>query len=250
MKRALFLITTLLLLPGLYACSSSGGLSATGSNAATGPLVPTSANTAAIPGGGTLTAVAGIPADPGSHSTYRIGPQDLLKIDVFQVAEFSTQERVNATGMITMPEIGDVQVGGLTLNEAEQRIAGRLSERVLQNPQVSIFVVESASQRVTVAGHVKRPGIYPLKAETTLMQAITLAGGIDDVGKKDEIVIFRKQSNGNTNAYVVNLAAIENGEVSDPQIVADDRVVVPQSGMRVLGKRLDRLLMAWTLGLL
>jgi protein involved in polysaccharide export with SLBB domain len=82
------------------------------------------------------------------------------------------------------------------------------------------------------------------------MQAITLAGGIDDVGKKDEIVIFRKQSNGNTNAYVVNLAAIENGEVSDPQIVADDRVVVPQSGMRVLGKRLDRLLMAWTLGLL
>jgi polysaccharide export outer membrane protein len=248
LKRALLLITTLVLVPSLLACSSSGGLSATGGGDTSNAL---GGNAAPAPASGYATAVAGIPVDPGPTQTYRIGPQDLLKIDVFQVEEFSTEERVNEAGIITMPEIGDVHVGGLTSKEAEQLIASKLSERILQNPQVSIFVLESASQRVTVTGHVKKPGIFPLTAETTLMQAVALAGGVDDVGKKEEVVIFRKQEGGgNVNAYVVNLAAIEKGDVTDPRIVADDRVVVPQSGMRVLGKRVDRLLMAWTLGIL
>jgi polysaccharide export outer membrane protein len=247
MKQTRFLIASLLLPLCLQACSSADRHSA--------PAVPTAADSLAQPiaspsssrGSDYVPAVIGIPADPAPISAYRIGPQDLLKIDVFQVAEFSTQERVDAAGMITMPEIGDVQVGGFTPKAAEQRIAARLGERVLQNPQVSVFVLESASQRVTVTGHVKRPGIFPLTAETTLMQAIALAGGLDDVAKKQEIIVFRKQQGGDMSAYVVDLAAIEQGKLSDPRVVADDRIVVPKSGAAVLSRNVNNVLTGWAL---
>jgi len=247
MKRALLLFACLLLV-GLQACSSSRELSGLEVSAIDGSTAQPNVSPAAGANGDYAAAVVGIPVDPGPNITYRIGPQDLLRIEVFQVPEFSKQERVNEAGMIKMPEIGEVQVGGLTPKEAEDVIARRLRETVLQNPQVSIFVLEYASQKVTVTGHVERPGIFPLTGETTLMQAIALAGGIDDVGKKEEIVIFRKQQSGGINAYVVNLSAIEKGNLTDPRMIAEDRVVVPKSGMRVMGQRVDKLLMAWALG--
>jgi polysaccharide export outer membrane protein len=247
MNQLLLLSASLLLLLTLHGCSSSGGASGLGVSAMQGTPVQPSVSPAAEAAGDSAAAVVGIPVDPGPDITYRIGPHDLLKIEVFQVPEFSKQERVNEAGMIKMPEIGEVEVGGLTPKEAEALIANRLREAVLQNPQVSIFVIEYASQKITVAGHVKQPGIFPLTGETTLMQAIALAGGIDEVGKKEEIVIFRKQQSGGVNAYVVNLAAIEKGNLTDPRMVAEDRVVVPKSGMRVVGQRVDKLLMGWAL---
>jgi polysaccharide export outer membrane protein len=247
MKNALFVLISLLLILGLHACSSSPDVSGLGVSTLDGSAAQPTVSPAAGANGDYAAAVVGIPVDPGPNVTYRIGPQDLLKIEVFQVPEFSKQERVNEAGMIKMPEIGEVKVGGLTPKEAEELIANRLRQTVLQNPQVSIFVLEYASQKVTVTGRVKQPGIFPLNGETTLMQAIALAGGIDDVGKKEEIVVFRKQQSGGINAYVVNLAAIEKGKLTDPRMVAEDRVVVPQSGMRVVGQRIDRLFMGWAL---
>jgi len=248
MKRALLLLACLLLLVGLEACSSSRDLSGLDVSTMDSSAAQTTISPAAGATGESAAAIVGIPVDPGPDITYRIGPHDLLKIEVFQVPEFSKQERVNEAGMIKMPEIGEVKVGGLTPKEAEALIANRLREAVLQNPQVSIFVLEYASQKVTVTGHVKKPGIFPLTGETTLMQAITLAGGVDDVGKKQEIVIFRKQQSGKVNAYVVNLTAIEKGNLTDPRMIAEDRVVVPKSGARVVGQRVDKLLMAWVFG--
>jgi len=245
MTRLVAVILSLLLIIGLQACSSTPGASAAGEDTTLGSPVQVSASPARGADSGYIPAVVGIPVDPGPTSTYRIGPDDLLKIDVFQVEEFSTQERVNAQGTITMPEIGDVQVGGLTVKEAEQGIAARLRETVLQSPQVSVFVLESAKQRVTVTGHVKSPGIFPLTAETTLMQTIALAGGLDEVGKKQEILLFRKQESGGMNAYVVDLAAIEKGQMTDPRILADDRVVVPKSGIAALGRNVNDVLTGW-----
>jgi polysaccharide export outer membrane protein len=247
MNRTLPVLAFLFVVPGLLACSSTGTVPADGGSAPSDPPGQPTVSPAAGAGGDYVPAVVGIPSDPGPNVTYRIGPQDLLRIEVFQVEEFSTQERVNGAGMITMPEIGEVQVGGLTPKEAEERIAARLRESVLQDPQVSIFVLEYASQRVTVTGHVKQPGIFPLTAETTLMQAIALAGGLDEVGKKEEVIVFRKQQGGNINAYVVDLAAIERGQLTDPRIVADDRVVVPKSGMAVLGRSVNNVLTGWAL---
>jgi len=195
--------------------------------------------------GDLVPAVIGIPSDPGPARTYRIGPYDLLKIEVFQVEELSSQERVNEEGLIVMPLIGTVKVGGLTAREAEKVIADRLGRSYLQNPQINIFVLEYASQKVTVLGHVKQAGVFPLTGQMTLMQAIALAGGLDNVAKKDEIVVFRKQQDGGVNAYVVDLAAIEEGKLTDPMIVGDDRIVVPKSGAKVLTNAIGRVLSGW-----
>jgi len=194
-----------------------------------------------------IPAVVGIPSDPGPMAAYRIGAFDLLKVEVFQVPELSRTERVSDDGMILMPLIGSIKVAGLTLREAEAAIAERFAERYLQNPQISIFVAEYASQKVTVIGHVKRPGVFPLAGRTTLMQAIALAGGLEDIAKKKEIVVFRKQPGGDVNAYVVDMGAVEEGRLTDPVIAADDRIVVPKSGAAALGKAVGNVLTGWAL---
>jgi len=194
-----------------------------------------------------VPAVVGVPDDPGTRRTYRIGPHDRLKIEVFQVDDLSSEERVNDDGFIVMPLIGSVSVGGLTPREAEQAIAQRLGERYLQDPEVNIFVVEYASQKVTVTGQVKKPGVFPLAGETTLMQAIALAGGVDDVANKEEVIVFRKHENGKVNAYVVDLGSVEEGKLADPIMVGDDRVVVPKSGVAVFSKAVGNVLTGWAI---
>ena len=240
------LFAAALLALGLQACSTPGGAPPMSDGA-----LADAGGTTQLPSpdlqGAVVPAVVGIPAEPGPMATYRIGPYDLLQIQVFQVDELSRTERVSEDGFVVMPLIGGVQVGGLTQREAEKAIADRLAERYLQNPQVSIFVAEYASQKVTVIGQVKKPGVFPLAGRTTLMQAIALAGGLDDVAKKSEIVVFRKQTGGEVRAYIVDLAAVEEGRLTDPVIVGDDRVVVPKSGAAALGKAVGSVLTGWAI---
>ncbi len=250
MNRISRFVLGALIVIAAHACTTAGGTRSTAAPLSSAPAAVSAAD------GGTpqpelkgelVPAVVGIPADPGPDRTYRIGPYDLLKIEVFQVAELSSQERVNEEGLIVMPLIGNVKVGGLTPREAEQAIAARLGESYLQNPQINIFVVDYASQKVTVTGQVKKPGVFPVAGRTTLMQAIALAGGLDEVAKKNEIVVFRKQPGGSMNAYVVNLESIEEGRLTDPVIVGDDRVVVPKSGAAVLSRAIGNVLTGWAI---
>ncbi len=195
-----------------------------------------------------VPAIIGIPADPGPMRAHRIGPYDLLKIEVFQVDELATEQRVSEEGSIIMPLIGNLKVRGLTPREAEQVIADRLGERYLNDPQVSVLVAESTGHKVTILGHVKSPGVFPLVGgQTTLMQAIAMAGGLDEIAKKEEIVVFRKQERGDINAYVVNLALIEKGQLTDPVMISDDRVVVPKSGTAVVKRTVGHVLTNWIL---
>jgi polysaccharide export outer membrane protein len=244
MRLKLFAVVILAL--GLQACATSGGPPPMSDAALTDPSATTQLPSPDLQGG-VVPAVVGIPADPGSIGSYRIGPYDLLQIQVFQVDELSRTERVSEDGYVVMPLIGAVRVGGLSQREAEKAIADKLAERYLQNPQVSIFVAEYASQKVTVIGQVKKPGVFPLAGRTTLMQAIALAGGFDDAAKKGEVVVFRKQPSGEVNAYVVDLAAVQEGRLSDPVIVGDDRVVVPKSGAAALGKAVGNVLTGWAI---
>jgi polysaccharide biosynthesis/export protein len=245
MKTLLRLLSAALLAVGTQACSTSGGMPATVPASPANPAMLSPGDPQSALKGDFVPAVVGIPSDPGPERAYRIGPYDLLKIQVFQAAELSSDVRVDDAGLVIMPLIGAVKVGGLTPAEAEQDIANKLGQSYLQNPQVRIFVSEYASQKVTVIGQVKKPGVFPVAGRTTLMQAIALAGGLDDVAKKEEIVVFRKQPSGSVNAYVVDMEAIEEGKLTDPVIVADDRVVVPKSGTAVMAKAIGNILSGW-----
>ena len=169
-------------------------------------------------------------------SEYRVGPQDLIEITVFQVPDLSRTVRVNSGGEISLPLIGTVRAGGLTIQELEGVLSKRLSEKYLQNPQVTAFVREFTSQRVTLEGAVAKPGIYPLTGRTTLLQAIALGGGLDKLADPRGIVIFR-QIGGKKMGAVFDLKMIRSGQKEDPQLYGDDIVVVEQSGSKTALRR-------------
>ena len=170
-------------------------------------------------------------------SEYRVGPQDLIDISVFQVPDLNRTVRVNTAGQISLPLIGTLQAGGLTIQQLEKAIAAKLEAMYLQKPQVSAFVKEYTSQRVTVEGAVNRPGIYPLVGRTTLLQTIALAGGLDKMANLQGIIIFR-QIDGKKLGAAFDLKAIRAGKAEDPLLYGDDIVVVDQSGSKTAISRI------------
>lgn len=214
MRATIWTWAALILLVLLAGCSSSGGVREAERNAALPP--PDTSTLYGLHAGAT---------------EYRIGAQDLLQISVLGVPELSRDVRVNANGQISLPLIGGVQAGGRTIPELEQVVADQLMESYLQNPQVSVFVKEYTSQRVTVEGALNNPGIYPLTGTTTLLQAVALAGGLDPLAQRDGVVIFR-QVEGKKMAAVFDLSKITAGTVEDPQVYGDDIIVVARSGTR------------------
>ena len=135
-----------------------------------------------------------------------------------------------------MPLIGSVRVAGLTHEQAEQLIEEKLGKDYLQDPQVNIDIVEYVSQQVTIIGSVKEPGVYPLKGRTTLLQAIAMAGGPGPIADEEEIVVFRADNAGQVAGYIVNLEEIQEGKKKDPEVIGNDRIVVPESGIKSMIK--------------
>lgn len=223
LANTLRLLAALMLCSFLAACASSGG---TGGGQAITP-----ARTLSAPD---TTAASG--AYEGS-SDYRIGAQDLLEISVFGVQELDKEVRVNSNGQISLPLIGGVMAGGKTIPELESELAKKYADGFLQKPQVSVFVKEFTSQRLTVEGAVNKPGIYPITGKTTLLQAIALAGGVDDkVADLGGIVVMRQVS-GRRQAAVFDLRQVRRGNVEDPQLYGDDIIVVEQSGSKTAFRR-------------
>jgi len=167
---------------------------------------------------------------------YRIGAQDLIEISVFQVQELTRSVRVNAQGMITLPLLGQVRAGGLTANELETVLATKLSENLLQDPQVSVFIKEFVSQRVVVDGSVMKIGAYPLTGKTTLLQVVAMAGGLDPLADPSTVHILRDKPSGEREIFTYNLLAIRDGEVADPLIKGNDTVTVEKSAARAFFK--------------
>lgn len=190
---------------------------------------------------GTARAVVGSSELPTPDSTvdgryigksdYRVGALDLLEISVFQVPDLNRSVRVNSSGQISLPLIGAIDAGGKTVQELELEIAERLMDGYLQAPQVTVFVQEFTSQRITVEGAVNQPGIYPITGETSLLQAIALARGLDRVANRQGIIVFRTIG-GQRMAAVFDINEIRAGQADDPQLYGDDIIVVDESGRR------------------
>ena len=168
---------------------------------------------------------------------YRIGAQDLLEISVFGIDELSRTVRVNSNGQISLPLIGGVLAGGKTIPELEKDIGAKLKNGYLQDPQVTVFVKEFTSQRVTLEGALNKPGIYPLTGKTTLLQAIAMAQGVDEDRADLQGVIVFRQVDGKRAGAVFDLAQVRNGSMPDPQVYGDDVIVVEQSGSKSAFRR-------------
>jgi polysaccharide export outer membrane protein len=165
-------------------------------------------------------------------SDYRIGSEDLLEVQVFGVDQLARTVRVNTFGNISLPLIGTVPVGGLTAQEAERVITAKLAENYLQDPQVGVFIKEFTNQRVTIEGAVQRPGIYPLRGQTTLLRALALAGGQGAMSDMEQVMVFRKTADGGRAGQSYDVEKIRRGELDDPVVANDDVVVVNRSPAR------------------
>lgn len=167
---------------------------------------------------------------PGGAS-YRIGPLDVVEVSVFKVPELSKVLQVSETGAINFPLIGDVSASGKTSRELELELARVLGEKYLQNPQIGVIVKEFNSQKITVEGEVKKPGVFPLPGNgVTLLQSIALAQGLSDLNDGD-VVVFRVE-NGKRAAARFSISELRGGSVSDPKLQPNDVVVVGTSAIK------------------
>ncbi len=170
------------------------------------------------------TAVAPAPAaTAASTDQYRIGAGDTVRITVYQSPDLSLEARVNEAGDISYPLLGRVNLGGLTINAAEARLAQALKKgEIVKDPQVIIVVTNVRANQVNVLGQVGRPGRLPLDlANMRLTEVISLAGGIIAGAGSDTVVLIGRR-NGQSFRYEADLP-----KIFAPGGSNDDIIVMP-----------------------
>jgi len=160
---------------------------------------------------------------------YKIGPKDLLEIRVLELPELSNfTVRVSEDGSITLPLLQSVKVEGLTKDEIERKLAGLLSEKYINNPQVSVFIKEYQSKRVALMGAVEKTGMYEIVGKLNLLQLITQAGGLKENAAK-EINILREGKNGLSANLTIDLDQLfidRNSKLNIP-LQPNDVIYIP-----------------------
>jgi polysaccharide biosynthesis/export protein len=170
-----------------------------------------------------------VPAGPITvGSEFVIGPEDLLQVSVWKNESLSRQLPVRPDGKISLPLLHDVQAAGLTPMQLRDKIAAALAE-FMPNPEVSVTVLEVRSYRVSVLGEVQKPGVLQLKADTTVLEAIALAGGFRDFASPGKITILRKDTKGATQKIPFNYNRVvkDNRSQDNVTLKSGDVVVVP-----------------------
>ena len=163
-----------------------------------------------------------------SSDAYHLGPEDVIEIRVFELDQLNRTVRVSGDGNMELPLIGSIPVKGLTPDDVANRVADRLRNRFVQNPQVSVFVKEFHSQNVSLLGAIKNPATYPLVGRRNLLQILADAGGLS--GEAGNVLfVFRQADDGRSARLSVSLHDLLI--LGDPQwniwLRAGDIVSVP-----------------------
>lgn len=170
-----------------------------------------------------------------SQRPYLIGPFDKLTISVFGINDLGGEVQADASGRVSIPLLGAIDAAGKTPAELADTIAAGLSGRYVRNPQVTVNLKDTVSQVITVDGEVRDPGLYPVIGKMSLMRAVATAKGTTEFAKLDDVVVFRTVDNKRL-AALFSLKAIRRGAYDDPEIFANDVVVVGNSPARRIFK--------------
>jgi polysaccharide export outer membrane protein len=177
-------------------------------------------------------------------TTTRLGPEDVLTVDVFDQPNYS---RANITvppnGRINYPVIGQVMVAGRTIEEIEKEITERLSEYI-REPKVTVQLVQVHSLKYMVVGDVANPGIYEMTRRMTVNEALAKAGDVSRYGDMKNISVLRMQPNGQTTPIPINIHEVRRGKAQDLFLVPGDTIVVPGNKF----KTIDKVMSVATLG--
>jgi len=171
---------------------------------------------------------------------YKIAPMDTLSVKVFGMEDLTGDYQVDLRGNVSMPLIGDVMAMNLTPVQLDDLLTRKYSEKYLENPDISVGIKQSAGRNVTVDGAVTKGGMYPVLGPLTLMQAVALAGGIDqETANPRRVAVFRTIG-GRRQAAAFDLVSIRRGEMQDPPIYSGDIIIVDGSAIKEAQKVLFR----------
>ena len=163
-----------------------------------------------------------------SDDSYVIGANDVLAVNVWKEPDVTRSVPVRSDGKISLPLAGELQAAGQTPRQLEQEITKRL-QSYISDPEVTVMVTESKSQRVNILGMVARPGTYLLSGSTTVLDAIAMAGGFKDFAKKKSIYVLRASADGTQTRIPFNYKDVIKGTNPEQNVklVPGDTLVVP-----------------------
>ena len=174
------------------------------------------------------TAAAPREVKPEAGAEYRIGPEDVLDIAVWNNTAISRTTPVRPDGKISLPLLNDVQAAGLTPTQLADVLTKKLTE-YMPTPEVSVIVREVNHFKVSVLGEVKKPGRYDFRSQATVLDALAMAGGFSDFASRSRIVILRPNGNGSTHRIPVNYNKIVSAETPTATLYLQpgDTILVP-----------------------
>ncbi|MER9651761.1 polysaccharide biosynthesis/export family protein [Mesorhizobium sp. M0199] len=216
----------------ISACTSTSSTTPSSSGAV--DALQLTSSSAPLSGGGALQVVKELPAPQNTQngSEQPLSPNDVLEVNVFQVDNLNRTVQVDSGGQISLPLIGTITAAGKTVRQLEQEIETAYGAKYLQSPDVTIFVKESIGQRITVDGEINKAGIYPVSSNSSLIDAIALAGGFNTVGDAKKVFVYRNIGP-NTLVANYNVEEIRGGKSRNPRIYGGDKIVVFASKSKI-----------------
>lgn len=167
-----------------------------------------------------------------SSSMYRLGVDDLIEIKFFNNDQFNELVRVRPDGRISLAILDDIFVLGMTPMQLDSIITMAYS-RIIQNPQITVFVREYGEQHIFLLGQIKSPGAYTITRNMTLLHAIAAAGGLSDGAEPRSIIVLRRRNRTTLAAYKVDISSLmkkgPHSRAKNPAVYAMDIVYVPKS---------------------
>jgi polysaccharide export outer membrane protein len=177
-----------------------------------------------------IAAVLTIAAGMAGAAEVLLGPGDVVKASVYGSPDLSVETRISEGGLMTFPLLGDVQVGGLSVQQAEKKIGGMLEKGgYLKKAQVNLLVTTLASQQVSVLGQVNRPGRYPIEGTRKVLDLLAIAGGIGPEG--GDMVTLVRNRNGNVTRETIDVVdMVRKGELNrDYEVAGGDIIFVERA---------------------
>jgi len=159
-----------------------------------------------------------------------LGPGDVVKASVYGSPDLAVETRVSESGTLTFPLLGEVQVGGLSTQQAEKKIGGLLEKGgYLKKAQVNLLITTLASQQVSVLGQVNKPGRYPVDGPRKVLDLLALAGGINPEG--GDMVSLVRTRNGQTTRETLDVVdMVRKGELNrDVEVAGGDIIFVERA---------------------
>jgi polysaccharide export outer membrane protein len=159
-----------------------------------------------------------------NSDSYVIGPEDVLNIYVWKEESMTKTVPVRIDGKISLPLVDDIQADGLTPLKLKEVITEKLKSYI-DNPTVTVTVMEANSYKIYISGEVKNPGVMRIRSQTTLLKAIITAGGFTEWANKRKILII-KNVNGKEKRITANYNKIVDGDEPDVVIDRGDTIIV------------------------